>query len=135
MGSAVVHSGEGMDGVCCGTAYSGEGQFWESSQEEQGRKTTAQAMRFISEHYSNASVLYLSKEVQEDSEENVSMWHRDCLCDILAKNEFAFCPCWGCVPEAKVENLELILLAEKTSKQPSTDSVVWLLVFTLMKIL
>jgi hypothetical protein len=29
----------------------------------------------------------------EISEENFSMWPRDCSCDILVKNVVAFCPC------------------------------------------
>lgn len=62
-----------MGSAVCGIVHSGEGQFWESSQEEQGRKTPAQAMRLICEHYSNANVPYLFKEVQDVSEENVRM--------------------------------------------------------------
>ena len=54
----------------------------------------------------------------------------DCSCDILAKNVFAYCPCPKILPVAKLKSFELIALAEETSKQPSADSVLWLLVFT-----
>lgn len=61
------------------------------------------------------------------------MWPRDCFCDILAKNVAAFCPCPKSLPEAKLMSFGLIPLAEEISK-PSIDSVLWLLMFTLMKI-
>ena len=53
--------------------------------------------------------------------------------DILAKNVAAFCPCLKSFPETKSKIFGLILLAEKISKEPGIDSLVWLLVFTLRK--
>jgi len=49
---------------------------------------------------------------------------------------FSFCSCLKSLPEAKLKkSFGLITkLAEKISEQPSIDSVVWLLMFTLMKI-
>ena len=62
------------------------------------------------------------------------MLPRDCSCDILVKNVFVFCPRLKSLPDTKVKSFRLIPLTEEISKQPSTDSVLWLLVVTLMKI-
>ena len=68
------------------------------------------------------------------SEENFSVLARDCSCGILVNNVAAFHPCPKSLPAAKLKNFGLIPLAEEISKQPSIDSVVWLLVLALMKI-
>ena len=44
--------------------------------------------------------------------------------DILEKNLAAFGLCWKSLPEAKVKNFGLILLAEEISNQPSIGFVV-----------
>ena len=44
-----------------------------------------------------------------------------------------FCFCLKSLPEAKLKSFGLILLAEEISKQPTFDSEVWLLVFTVIK--
>ena len=44
-----------------------------------------------------------------------------------------FCPCPKSLPKHKVKSLGLISLTEEISKQPSIDSMLWLLVFTLIK--
>ena len=62
------------------------------------------------------------------------MFPRDCSCDILVKKVAAFCSCPKSLFEAKMKSFGLILLAEEISKQCSIDSVMWLLVLTLMKI-
>ena len=62
------------------------------------------------------------------------MLPRDHSCDILVKNVAAFCPCMKSLPETKVKRFGLILLAEKIPQQPIIDSVMWLLVFKLIKI-
>ena len=65
----------------------------------------------------------------------INMWPRDHFYDILVKNVAAFCPCLKSLPEAKVKRFGLIPLAEKIiSKQSSINSVLWLLVITLLKI-
>lgn len=71
---------------------------------------------------------------QTASEKSFNMWPRDRSCDVLVKNVGAFCPCPKILPEAKVKSFKFIPWAEEISKQPSIDSVVWLLVLTLMKI-
>lgn len=38
------------------------------------------------------------------------------------------------LPEAKLENFKLMALAEESSRQPSIDSVLWLLVVTLRQV-
>ena len=48
-------------------------------------------------------------------------------------NVAAFCPCLKSWPETNVKSFKLILLTEEISKQPNIDSVVRLLVLTLMK--
>ena len=63
-----------------------------------------------------------------------TMVPRDHSCDILVKEVAAFCPCTKNLPKAKVESVGLIPLAKGGSKQPGTDSVMCLLVITLMKI-
>ena len=55
---------------------------------------------------------------QEVSEENFSMWHRDCFCSILVKNVTAFCPCLKSLSEAKVERFILTALTKEISKNP-----------------
>ena len=63
---------------------------------------------------------------QEVSEEkNVSMWPRDCSCDILVKNVIAFCPCLKSLPGVKGKDLGINPLAEEISKLPSIDPAVW----------
>ena len=52
----------------------------------------------------------------------------------MAKNVAGFCSCKKNLPEAKLKSFGLIALAKEMSKQPSNDSVMWLLVFTLMQI-
>ena len=66
--------------------------------------------------------------------EKRSLWPRNQACDILMKNVAAFCSLPEHLPEAKGKSFRLILLAEEILKQPSIDSVVWLLVITLVKI-
>ena len=68
------------------------------------------------------------------SEEKVDMWHRDWSCSILMKNVAVLGPCPKNLPEAKVKSFGLIPLEEEISKQPGIDSVIWLLVITLMEI-
>lgn len=62
------------------------------------------------------------------------MCPRDCSCDILAKNVAAVCPCPKNLPKATLKSFGLIASTEETSKQPSINSVVWLLVLTLTEI-
>ena len=50
---------------------------------------------------------------QEVSEKSVSMWPRNCFCDILLKKVAALCLCLKSLPEAKVKKCELISLAEE----------------------
>ena len=72
---------------------------------------------------------------QEVSEEkNVSMWPRDWSCGILVKKYGRSGPFSKGLPEAKVKRSGLIPLAEGISKHPSVDSVIWLLLFMLVKI-
>ena len=60
--------------------------------------------------------------------ENFSVLPGNHSCVILVKKVAAFGPCLKSLPEAKVKSFGLILLVEEISKQPSIDSVVWLLV-------
>ena len=62
------------------------------------------------------------------------MWPRDWFSGIMVKNVAAFGPFQKSLPEAKVKSFVFFPLAEEISKQPSIDSVMWLLVLTLMKI-
>ena len=48
--------------------------------------------------------------------------------DTLVKRVSAFCSCLKSLHEAKTKSFRLILLAEEISKEPSKDSVLWLLV-------
>ena len=41
-------------------------------------------------------------------EKNMTMWPRDCSCDILVKNVPAFCPFLKRLPEAKMKSSGLI---------------------------
>ena len=66
-------------------------------------------------------------------EGNVSMWPRDCFCDILMKNMAAFFHCPKNLSEAKVKRFRLIALKKEVSKQFSVRSVLWLLKLTTMK--
>ena len=50
------------------------------------------------------------------------------------KNVVAFCSCLKSLPDPKVKRCGLIPLSEEISGQPSTDSVVWLLVSMLIRI-
>ena len=52
----------------------------------------------------------------------------------LAKKVAAFYPFPKNPPETKLKSYGLMVLVEEISKQPSIDSVMWLLVLTLMKI-
>lgn len=54
--------------------------------------------------------------------------------DILAKNIVVFSSCLKNLPEAKWKNFELIVLTKEISIQPNVDSIVWLLVITLMQV-
>jgi len=56
---------------------------------------------------------------QEVSEENISMWHRNCFCGILVKNVATFCPYLKSLPEDKVKRFILIELAKEVSKKPN----------------
>jgi hypothetical protein len=58
---------------------------------------------------------------QKVSEDNFSMWPRDCSCDILVKNVVTFCPCLKSLPEVNVKRFKVIELTEKVSKKPSID--------------
>ena len=62
------------------------------------------------------------------------MWARDCSCGVLTTNMAAFCPCPKSLSKAKVRRVLDKFHWQRISKQPSSDSVVWLLVFTLTKI-
>ena len=62
------------------------------------------------------------------------MWPRDWFGDILVKNVVTFCPCLKSLPEAKVKSFVLIPLAEEILKQSNIGSVIWLLLFALMRI-
>ena len=70
-------------------------------------------------------------EVSE--EKNVSMWPRDHFCDMLVKNAAVFCPCLKSLPDAKLKNFHLMLLAEELLKQPHVDYAMRLLVASLMQ--
>ena len=61
----------------------------------------------------------------------VNMFSRDCFCNILVRNVAAFCPSLKSLPEDKVKRFRLIALTKEISKQPSADSVTWLLLSTL----
>ena len=52
----------------------------------------------------------------------------------LAKNVAAFCPCSKNLLEATLKSFGLMTLAEEISRESSTDSVIQLLVITLMQI-
>ena len=58
---------------------------------------------------------------------------KDQFCYVLAKNVAAFCLCLKSLPKAKLKSFGLILFAGEISKQPNIDSVVWLLVFPVIK--
>ena len=51
----------------------------------------------------------------------------------LVKNVAAFCHCLKSQPVAKVKRFRLIALKREVSKQPTINSVVWLLKFVVMK--
>ena len=72
---------------------------------------------------------------QKVSEKNFRMLLRNRICVIFLKTVavFFFLPHLKSLPEAKVKSFGLIPLAKEISKQPSIDSVMWLLVRTLMK--
>lgn len=55
--------------------------------------------------------------------QEVNMWLRDSSYDILAKNLTAFCPCLKSLPEAKVKDFRVFVLANEIPKQPRIDSV------------
>jgi hypothetical protein len=66
-------------------------------------------------------------------EKNFNVWPKDYSrifrgLDNLVKNLIAFCPCSKRLPETKLKSFGLIPLAEEISKQPSIDSVVWLVI-------
>ena len=63
---------------------------------------------------------------------NISNWARDYLCDVLAKNVSAFCPCPKNLLETKLNCLLQISLAEEISTQTNMNSVMWCLVVTLI---
>lgn len=71
----------------------------------------------------------LAQEVSE--EKNFTMLPREGSYDILVKNVAAFCPSLKSLPEDKVKRFRLIALTKEISKQPSADSVTWLLLSTL----
>lgn len=56
------------------------------------------------------------------------------LVNILMKKVVSFCYCPKSLPKAKAKSFGSILLTEGISKQPSICSVLWLLVFMLIKI-
>jgi hypothetical protein len=64
---------------------------------------------------------------------NVSMWPRDCFCDALVRNIATLRHCPKSLPEAKEKRFSLVALTKEVSKQPGTNSVVWLLQPTRMK--
>ena len=78
-------------------------------------------------------VICTVETLEVSEEKNFSMWPRDCYCKILKKNVSAFCHCPNSLPEAKVKRFRLIALTKEVSKQPGTNSVVWLLQPTRMK--
>ena len=57
-------------------------------------------------------------------EKNVSIWPRDCFCDISVKNVAAFCQRRKNWPEAKLKRFRLIALTKEVSKQPGINSIV-----------
>ena len=61
------------------------------------------------------------------------MWPQDHFCDILNK-AVVLCPCPKGLSEAKVKSFRLIPFTKEISKKHSIDSVMQLLVVTLMKI-
>lgn len=67
-------------------------------------------------------------------ENNISNWLSDHSCHSLANNIACFCLHTKNFPEAKLKSYGLISLAEEVQRQPDIDSVVWLLVMTLMQI-
>ena len=66
--------------------------------------------------------------VHEVSEGRNIKWPRDISCDIFGKEcGCFFCPCPKYLFEAKLKSFTLMALAEEISRQPSIDSVVWLM--------
>lgn len=72
----------------------------------------------------------LAQDISE--EKNVSIWSRYCFSNILVENMAAFCLCLTSLPKTKVK-FRSIALAREISEDPSINSVLWSLMFTLMK--
>ena len=68
---------------------------------------------------------------------NISSWHRDHSCGILAKIVPAFYPCFRNLPGVKLKDSSLSFLVDEISRQPSIYSVMSLFVclFVLANIL
>lgn len=72
------------------------------------------------------------QEVSEGN--NIRTCVRDPSCDIFTKNVAVFCFCFKNLSKAKLKSTGLISLAEEISREPNIDSVMGVLVITLMKI-
>ena len=55
-------------------------------------------------------------------------------CDILSKDMAAFRSYTQKLPKTKLKRIGLIFFKEKISRQPNTDSVVWLLVIMIIQV-
>lgn len=74
-------------------------------------------------------------QAQEVSKGNdISNWATDHSCEILAKEVAAFCPCMKNLSKIKLKSFRLMYLTEENSRQPKIDSMMWLLVVTLMQV-
>jgi hypothetical protein len=67
----------------------------------------------VSEGFLNCGTL-----TQEDSENNFSLWPRDCSWNILVKNVTALYPFPGDPPGAKVKRFRWIALTKEGSESP-----------------
>ena len=80
------------------------------------------------------NVIWWTVEIKKfQREEFLYVAYRLVLWYFGKESEF-FLSCLKSLSEDKVKNFGLIPLAEEISKQPSIDSVLWLLIVTLVKI-
>lgn len=77
--------------------------------------------------------LKCGEQVQVISEKKFCMLNKN-HCYILVKEVADICPCLKSLHDAEMKNSELILLGEEILKQSNMDSVMWILVLSLMKI-
>lgn len=92
--------------------------------------------------YPSRTLKYSSAESIVDHEEpfmvsegnNISKWVRENCCN-LARHVTGFCPSHNIMSESKLISFVLIFfLAKEILRQPSNDTVLWLLVITFMHI-